>query len=238
MHATRTLRFTEGPSLATLAWAIALGIAGTLALWAWRASHSPYAPDSDHGLDPHASVLLDVCVERIPELADARTRDELFFAMARAGDADAVTTLLDCGVNVDTRDRSGRTALHLASYHGHAALSSLLSSRGASPDARDSMGLTPLMNASFRGEDAIARALLDAGAPIDQSNAVGQTALMFAAAFDRRSTVALLESRGADPRRTDALGLSASHFAQAGRPLETVERFVRAGVREARALAP
>lgn len=53
---------------------------------------------------------------------------------AKRGNLDKVKQLLDQGVDVNTRDGYGRTALMEASREGHAALVSLLLARGADPE--------------------------------------------------------------------------------------------------------
>lgn len=64
--------------------------------------------------------------------------------------ADSVVTndlkaLLDSGVDVNTPDRGGRTALHLAAILGQVELARYLLSRGADINARNNPGRTPLM---------------------------------------------------------------------------------------------
>lgn len=62
--------------------------------------------------------------------------------MASQGDAKAVEGLLKDGVDVNSIDLDGRTALHIAACEGHMAVVRLLLSWKANVDARDRWGST------------------------------------------------------------------------------------------------
>jgi hypothetical protein len=104
------------------------------------------------------------------------------FAMASIyGRADAVTFLLEHGIEVDTElagHGAGHTALHVAAYHAHAEVASILLTHGASVDAVDkTWGTKPLVWAltgwghkpanAERYYDVVAR-LVAAGATVTQ----------------------------------------------------------------------
>jgi ankyrin repeat protein len=70
------------------------------------------------------------------------------FVSKNVGDSvvkDELKALLDSGLDVNSIDRSGRTALHLAAILGQAELARYLLSRGADINARNTPGRTPLM---------------------------------------------------------------------------------------------
>lgn len=70
------------------------------------------------------------------------------FVTEQVGDStikDELKALLDSGIDVNARDRSGRTALHLAATLGQAKLAHYLLARGADVNAKDRIGRTPLM---------------------------------------------------------------------------------------------
>lgn len=91
----------------------------------------------------------------------------LLHAATRSRNRGIATTLLKRGaVGVNERDDSGRTALHVASELGDAAVTSLLLRHGADPDARDKHGQTPLYVAVSEGHDQIVEMLLD---PIERA---------------------------------------------------------------------
>lgn len=75
----------------------------------------------------------------MPENLDA-TMQLLF--MASRGDAKGVEDLLGDGIDVNSIDLDGRTALHIAACEGHVDVVKLLVGRRANIDARDRWGST------------------------------------------------------------------------------------------------
>src|SRR5262249_31048082 len=61
----------------------------------------------------------------------------LFLRAAADGDTARVRTLLDHGVNVNTRDEHGMTALQSAAMNGHTNVVRLLLQHGADPQGYD-----------------------------------------------------------------------------------------------------
>ncbi len=59
------------------------------------------------------------------------------------GDPRLVATVLDAGADIDARDGSGNTPLHVAAYFGHDATGRLLLERGADPLAENVVGRLP-----------------------------------------------------------------------------------------------
>jgi uncharacterized protein len=61
------------------------------------------------------------------------------------GDAMTVAMRLGLGeVDVNGRDKAGRTALHIAAMRGHVDVAEVLLAKGAQVEARDADGWTPL----------------------------------------------------------------------------------------------
>jgi ankyrin repeat protein len=75
----------------------------------------------------------------VPENLDS-TMQLLF--MACRGDVKGVEDLLNEGIDVNSIDLDGRTALHIAACEGHVQVAKLLLSRKANLDARDRWGST------------------------------------------------------------------------------------------------
>jgi ankyrin repeat protein len=102
------------------------------------------------------------------QLARATTssveRGESLRGAAAAGDLAAVNALLGSSLDVNARDRSGRTALMLAILNGHADVVEALLARGADLNAVDSSGTRPLQMARAKGNAEIIDSLLRAGA--------------------------------------------------------------------------
>ncbi|KAI7735204.1 hypothetical protein M8C21_030496 [Ambrosia artemisiifolia] len=75
---------------------------------------------------------------------------QLLFVACK-GDVAGVKELLDDGVDVNSIDLDGRTALHIAACEGHVEVVQLLLSRKANIDARDRWGSTAAADAKYYG---------------------------------------------------------------------------------------
>ncbi|HMP03062.1 MAG TPA: PQQ-binding-like beta-propeller repeat protein [Gemmatales bacterium] len=90
---------------------------------------------------------------------------EKLFAALRAGDVAAVRQLLDDGVDVNSKNEFGLTALAYAASAGQVDLVKLLIERKANVNQADSYyGMSPLVWAAFQNHPAVAKELLAAGA--------------------------------------------------------------------------
>lgn len=98
------------------------------------------SPDSRSDDEPHMAV---------PDNLDS-TMQLLF--MASKGDVRGVEELIDEGIDVNSIDLDGRTALHIAACEGHLGVVKALLSRRANIDARDRWGSTVclLLNATVK----------------------------------------------------------------------------------------
>jgi ankyrin repeat protein len=150
-------------------------------------------------------------------LADLAVRDE-------------IKALLDSGLDINTRDRGGRTALHLAATLGQAELARYLLSRGADSNATDNLGRTPLMLAVGPGDMRLPDG--DSLAPLgdfwsappcgrDDASEVSTRETSWPAWYSvaerRRPVIDLLLASGADPLIADKLGRTAfDHAAEGG----------------------
>lgn len=100
-----------------------------------------------------------------------------------------VLALLERGADPFVRDAGGRTAVHLAALHAHAALLEALLLRGLDPNAADARGRTALHELALHSDTVatpLARALLKAGADPERAAHDGQTALGAALAAGRQ----------------------------------------------------
>jgi ankyrin repeat protein len=82
------------------------------------------------------------------------------------GDLETVRATIEAGVDVDSRDRYGQTALMLAAHEGHDAVVEMLIARGAALDVTAKWGLSALMLAIVAGHQGVARRLARAGADL------------------------------------------------------------------------
>ncbi|KAI1885208.1 hypothetical protein AGOR_G00217810 [Albula goreensis] len=112
------------------------------------------------------------------------------------------------GVPLESRDAEGRTALHVAAWHGSLEAIRLLLRSGADPNARDGEGRPPLHSVAWRGHATAAQLLLESsGAAVDLAcHQQGATALCIAAQEGHTELVAVLLERGADPEHADRYG--------------------------------
>ena len=113
-------------------------------------------------------------------------------------DADAVQRLLRDGVEVDTRQPDGATALHWATYRNDGETVDRLLQAGASVNAVNRLGATPLWLAAGNGDAAMIARLLDAGADPNRALMAGETPVMTAARSGTVQGVRLLVEAGAE----------------------------------------
>ena len=117
---------------------------------------------------------------------------------ARAQDADTVRALLAEGVDVDTAQPDGATALHWAAYRNDPEIAALLLDAGADVDATNELGATPVWLAADNGSAAMVQRLLAAGADPDIALHNGETPVMTASRTGNADAVRLLAAGGAD----------------------------------------
>ncbi|KAK6930430.1 Protein kinase domain [Dillenia turbinata] len=99
----------------------------------------------------------------VPENLDS-TMQLLF--MACRGDAGGVEDLLNEGIDVNSIDLDGRTALHIAACEGHVDVVKLLLSREANINARDRWGSTAAADAKYYGNVEVYDILRARGAKV------------------------------------------------------------------------
>ncbi|KAL6504132.1 Integrin-linked protein kinase 1 [Orobanche gracilis] len=95
--------------------------------------------------------------------------------MACQGDSDGVIDLLDEGVDVNSIDLDGRTALHIAACEGHVEVVKILLSRKANIDARDRWGSTAAADAKYYGNVDVYTILKARGAKVPKTRKTPMT---------------------------------------------------------------
>ena len=139
-----------------------------------------------------------------PGAAAAARRDAPLIAAVKAGDVDAVRSLIvDRGVDVNRPAPDGATALHWAVHRNDAALVDLLLAAGAGVSTANRYGVQPISLAAENGDAGILEALLAAGADPNAALPGGETVLMTAARTGDAEAVRVLLVRGADPNLRD-----------------------------------
>ena len=94
-------------------------------------------------------------------------------AAAGSGNMDRIRVLGKHGVDVNSADFDGRSALHLASAEGNLRVVELLLSMEADVNKHDRWGHTPLDNAVEKNHDLVAAALFARGGELNMGTAKG-----------------------------------------------------------------
>ncbi len=89
---------------------------------------------------------------------------EAFLEQAKEGDLAVLELFLKGGMDVETRDRSGATALMYAASNGHVEATSLLIEEGAHVNAQDHLGRRALDYATVHPESGAFKILASEGA--------------------------------------------------------------------------
>lgn len=89
---------------------------------------------------------------------------EAFLEQVKEGDLAVLELFLKGGMDVETRDRSGATALMHAASNGHVEATSLLIAEGAHVNAQDNLGRRALDYATVHPESGTFKVLASAGA--------------------------------------------------------------------------
>jgi ankyrin repeat protein len=162
------------------------------------------------------------------------------------GDRDTIGYLLEQGVDLKAKTRSGYTALYAAAARpGNADLVGLLLEKGADPNARVQITepaadlFTPLLVAALHGDAKTVQLLLDRGADANvQGGAFGRTALLGAATAASADAVQLLLASGADVNAKDHLGNTPLQWAKRRGETDVVKVLEKAGATEPTAPRP
>ena len=110
------------------------------------------------------SPTVSVPRETNPQAAQPTAKELLLIAAAVKGDNAGITQLLADGVDVNTKDREGGTALAHAAWFGHLETVKLLLGKGADVNAKKNDGATPLSLASSNRHRDVIEILAKAGA--------------------------------------------------------------------------
>ncbi len=90
--------------------------------------------------------------------------DEAFLEQAKKGDLEVLELFLKGGMDLETQDSSGVTALMYAALNGHVEVTSFLIEEGAQVNAQDDLGRRALDYATVHPESGNFKILASAGA--------------------------------------------------------------------------
>jgi ankyrin repeat protein len=128
-----------------------------------------------------------------------------FFEAIRADDERAVMSLAGNGVDANSRNQQGATALMQAALHASPGVMKFLLDHGADPNAQNPLGATALMRAV--GDPVKVKLLLDYRADVNLRANSGRTALIIASTYaGNLQGIRLLLAKGADPKAVDEAG--------------------------------
>jgi ankyrin repeat protein len=113
--------------------------------------------------------------------ADAKALETQFLQAASKNNSATVITMLAQGVDIESRDKSGRSALLLATHHNAIDVVRVLIEAGADVNAMDDIDDSPYLYAGAEGPIEILRMTLKHGADLGSVNRYGGTALIPAA---------------------------------------------------------
>jgi Zn-dependent protease with chaperone function len=139
-------------------------------------------------------IEMNLDIDSTPPLIDAVVQ----------GDLIKVNELLQEGVELDTQDFDGWTALHWAVQDSNVDVTQAILGAGANPNIEDDYyGGVPLMTAASNGDTEIVTLLLQAGADINHQDYDGWTPLMYAVSNGQIDTVQALLAAGASTEHQD-----------------------------------
>jgi ankyrin repeat protein len=130
-------------------------------------------------------------------------------AAAAKNDIAAIRELLSNGTDINARDRSGRTALLIATHGNRIDAARVLIDAGADVNEKDDIEDSPYLYAGARGHLEILRMTLAHGADLESTNRYGGTALIPAAERGHVETVRTLIEAGVDVDHVNDLGWTA-----------------------------
>jgi len=119
------------------------------------------------------------------------------------GDIEGVKRHLANGADVNAKDNSGDTPLHIAAFERHTEIAELLIAKGADVNAKDKDDNTPLHTSANMGAKEIAELLISKGVNVKATNEFAQTPLHYA---DTKEIAELLIANGADVNAKDNSG--------------------------------
>ncbi len=116
---------------------------------------------------------------------------------ATSGRVEVVRDLIGQGVDVNSKNPAGRTALMAAASNGNIRTVRALLGAGADVNATDAQGSTALMAASAFGFSTVVEQLITLGADVNIKDKGGNSALSMATKGKREGVISLLGDAGA-----------------------------------------
>ena len=118
---------------------------------------------------------------------------EAFLKEVRAGNREHVELFSKAGMDINSGDKDGSSALMIASEKGFLEMAELLIKSGTDVNAKNMDGYTALMYAAYKGNRQIAELLVENKADVNARDKDGWTALRYASIQGQHDIVAVLK---------------------------------------------
>jgi ankyrin repeat protein len=152
-----------------------------------------------------------------------------FFEAIKKDDIITVKALVASGTDVNAKDKSGETPLHIAAVRGYQEITSLLIAEGADVNCRNARKLTPLHAAAWSGHKETVALLIDNDANINAKDEDGVTPLHVSALSGSIKTLVLLINNGAVINARSKYGMAPLHAAALAGQKKAVELLIDKG---------
>jgi ankyrin repeat protein len=152
----------------------------------------------------------------------------LFLAVERE-DLNMVQTLLNLGLDPDTKDNTGQASLHRATRRANEAMIKLLLEHGAKIDCKDDDGRTPWSANVRMADKLVLKVLLDAGADPSTRGLQGVSELYTAAKDGETDCVKYMLECGTNASIKTDYDWTPLHWASADGHIECVKLLLAAG---------
>ena len=180
------------------------------------------------GSDEELKALLTHC--DVAHKAENRSIGSLALFLAVESERfDAVQTLLDVGVDVNSRDNVGQTALHRATRRESGILMHMLLRNGANLECKNDDGFTAWSANAHTLNETLLRILLEAGADPNTKAHAGVSELYGAASNGNVEYTKFLLKSGTDPSIKTRFGWAPLHWASHHGHDECVQLLLRGG---------
>ncbi|XP_065079906.1 uncharacterized protein LOC135702789 [Ochlerotatus camptorhynchus] len=137
----------------------------------------------------------------------------MLLVAAQGGFVEICEFLIKNKADVNSVDKTQRTALHLAALNGHKNAAELLISNNADVNAVNEYGRTALHLAAQNGHDQLIQLLIERKANVNICSKTGRTPLHSAALNGHKNAAELLISNNADVNAVEEDGWTALHLA-------------------------
>lgn len=165
-------------------------------------------------------------------ITDRNLRNEMLVTEALNGETAAVERVLDEGVDIDTVDKHGRTALYCAAKGNHVGILKAMVAAGSNIDkaaGAGTLGMTPISSALHNSCLAAAECLLEAGADWRKIASEGDTAFTLATTDGKAFLTRWVAMRGTEE---DKASMREERFRDAvcTAQMEEVKRMLAEGI--------